>query len=248
MGSGLIIKNISVELGTQVQIISDFSLAIAPSTVHALMAPNGAGKSTIANVLMGNPHYEVTKGSMHYNGTDIKDLSADKRAKLGIFLAFQNPLALPGVTVVSLLKEAFEAVKGVHVAVKEFQQLLFVAMDRLGIDHAFAFRAVNDGFSGGEKKRLEMLQLLVLRPSLVILDEIDSGLDVDALKRIAQALNELKRENPAMSILIITHYYRMLELVQPDYVHIMHQGRLIKTGNAGLVQELETTGYDELCK
>lgn len=248
MGSGLIITKMSVMLGNQVQIVSDFTLTILPGTNHALMAPNGSGKSTIAYALMGHPMYRVNGGSLVFNGHDITHVSADKRAKLGIFLAFQNPLSLPGVTVASFLKEAYQAIKGIHSEVKDFQQQLFAAMEQLGMDPAFAFRAVNDGFSGGEKKRLEMLQLLLLKPSLVILDEIDSGLDVDALKCVAKVLNELKLQNPAMSIIIITHYQRMLELLVPDFVHIMYQGRLVKSGDYGLVHELEHKGYDEFCK
>lgn len=248
MGSGLIINKMSVMLGIQKQIVSDFTLTVLPGTTHALMAPNGSGKSTIAYALMGHPAYTVNAGSVVFNGHDITQVSAHKRAQLGIFLAFQNPLSLPGVTVASFLKEAYQAIQGTHIEVKDFQQLLFTAMEKLGMEAAFAFRAVNDGFSGGEKKRLEMLQLLILKPSLVILDEIDSGLDVDALKCVAKVLNDLRHENMAMSIIIITHYQRMLELVKPDHVHIMYQGKLVKSGDYSLVHELEDKGYDEFCR
>lgn len=247
MSLGLQINSLCVVLPENRPLLQDVCLEVAPGTTHAIMAPNGAGKSSLAYTLMGHPHYVITQGSITFNGVDITTLSPDKRAKLGIFLAFQQPYALPGVTVLNFIKESYQAVKNIHSSVKDFQQLLYAAMDDLGIDHSFAFRAVNDGFSGGEKKRLEMLQLSILKPSLVILDEIDSGLDIDALKYVSQVLARLKQENPAMSILIITHYHRMLDYIKPDFVHIMHRGSVVHSGNSSVADTIEKKGYDEFC-
>lgn len=243
MNAGLQLSHLSIAINEQAPIIHDVSLAIAPGTTHALMAPNGAGKSSLAYAIMGHPNYQITQGGMHFYGHDLAALSPDKRAKLGIFLAFQNPLTLPGVTVTSFLREAYQAIHNIHCTIAEFQQLLNIAMEKIGMESHFALRMVNDGFSGGEKKRLEVLQLLLLKPRLVILDEIDSGLDIDALKLIAKTICILKQENPAMIILIISHYERMLALMEPDFVHIMCRGRLVKSGDNTLVQLLERSGY-----
>lgn len=229
-------------------ILKGINLEIAPGSVHALMGPNGSGKSTLAYILMGHPAYEVTDGAISFNGTDITQLSPDKRAQLGIFLAFQQPLEIPGVTVTLFLKEAYQAVTGEHISPKDFQVILSARMEQLGIDPAFAYRNLNEGFSGGEKKRLEILQLLVLKPSFVVLDEIDSGLDVDALKIIAQGIKQAQRENPQLSILIITHYQRILDHIIPDFVHIMHDGVIVQSGDASLAHTVEQKGYDAFCK
>jgi len=240
----LSIKNLSVALESDQEIIKNLNLCIAPGTFHAIMGPNGSGKSTLAYTLMGHPKYQITSGSITYNNIDITQLSPDKRAALGIFLAFQHPYEIPGVTVFNFLKEAHQAITGIILGIKEFQILLEVAMEQLSIDPSFAHRALNVGFSGGEKKRLEMLQILMLKPTLVILDEIDSGLDIDALKIMVSGLHYLKTQNPSCSIVMITHNPRMLEHVQPDFVHIMRDGHIIAQGDATLVHELEHKGYD----
>jgi len=257
----LLIKNLSVALksepslllsrssdlasyGGQAAIVKNLSIAIAPGTVHAIMGSNGSGKSTLAYTLMGHPNYTITAGSITYKDQDVASLSPDKRAKLGIFLAFQHPYEIPGVTVLSFLKSAHQAITGIQLGVKEFQLLLLEAMELLAIDPLFAHRALNVGFSGGEKKRLEMLQLIILHPSLIILDEIDSGLDIDALKVVAHGLQQLKEKNPDVSIIMITHNPRMLDYLKPHMVHIMHQGTIIKSGDLSLVSELEAKGYD----
>lgn len=225
-------------------ILKNFSLTCQPGSVHAIMGPNGSGKSTLAYTLMGHPSYQINHGSVQLQGAAITDLSPDKRAKAGIFLAFQQPLEIPGVTVATLLKEAHYAVTGMQMNVTDFNALLQQKLAMLKLDPAFAYRNVNEGFSGGEKKRLEMVQLLLLQPKLAILDEIDSGLDIDALKLVADALASAREQNPTMIIVLITHYQRMLNHVQPDYVHIMQQGTLVKSGDASLAHQLENRGYD----
>jgi Fe-S cluster assembly ATP-binding protein len=239
----LSIANIHVSVDDQL-ILKGFNLAVAPGTVHALMGPNGSGKSTLAYTLIGHPQYQVTAGTMQWQGIQLNDLSPDKRAKLGIFLAFQQPLAIPGVTVGAFLKEAYQAITGITLSVADFNTLLFNAMAHLGMDQSFAIRCLNDGFSGGEKKRLEILQMLILKPTLAILDEIDSGLDIDALKAVAVGIAQARRDNPTMSIIIITHYQRILDYLTPNYVHIVHDGAVITSGTADLVHTLESKGYD----
>ena len=248
MNSGLRINNLSVTLDDGSRVISDLSLTISPGSSHVLMAPNGAGKSSLAYAIMGHPRYTVTQGSIIFNGVDLAELSVDKRARLGIFLAFQNPYALPGVTVATFIKEARQAVHGVHSSIQDFQHELHAAMDALGIDKSFAMREVNQGFSGGEKKRLEMLQLVLLKPKVAILDELDSGLDIDALKQVTSMLGVVKKENPMMSIVLITHYQRMLEYLVIDHVHIMQKGSVVRSGDISLVSELEKKGYDAFCR
>jgi len=242
----LSIKNLSVALESTQPIIKNLNLEVAPGTFHAIMGPNGSGKSTLAYILMGHPKYQITSGSITYNNIDITQLSPAKRAKLGIFLAFQHPYEIPGVTVFTFLKEAYQAITDAHLSIKDFQTLLLATMEQLSIDPSFAHRALNVGFSGGEKKRLEMLQLLILKPSLVILDEIDSGLDIDALKIVVSGLHYLKSHNPSCSILMITHYQRMLEHVKADVVHIMREGNIVSSGTAAIVHELEHKGYDAI--
>ncbi len=227
-------------------IVKGLTLEVKPGSLHAIMGQNGSGKSTLANTLMGNPAYCVTQGSITLSGNDITHLSPDKRAKAGLFLAFQHPLVLQGVTVSSFLKEAYHAITGSVVSVQEFQIVLKQAMDVLGMDHAFAQRNVNEGFSGGEKKRLEMLQLLILKPRVAILDEIDSGLDIDALKAVTEALQQARKANPDMSVIIITHYQRILQYIIPDSVHIMHEGVLVRSGTAHLAHQLEQHGYQKM--
>ena len=244
LGYMLVLNNLSVALASGQSIIHRLTLTIEPGTIHALMGSNGSGKSTLAYTLMGHPQYIVTEGTIIYKDHDITQLATDKRAKAGIFLAFQHPYELPGVTVCTFLKESYGALHGVQLSIKEFQIILFAAMEQLSIDHSFAYRHLNAGFSGGEKKRMEMLQLLLLKPTLAILDEIDSGLDLDALKVVADGLQYVRQRNPSMAVVIITHNPRMLHHITPDVVHIMHQGSIVRSGDNALVQELEHKGYD----
>jgi Fe-S cluster assembly ATP-binding protein len=225
-------------------ILNGISLEIAPGSVHCIMGPNGSGKSTFAQAIMGHPDYQITSGALYLNGVDITQLAVDKRAQAGIFLAFQHPYEIPGVTVFNFLKEAHAALTKHMVSVKEFQELLYAKMALLNMDLSFAQRALNCGFSGGEKKRLELLQLLVLCPKVAILDEIDSGLDVDAMKIVAQGLQVARQENPGLSIIIITHYPRLLSYIVPDHMHIMRKGSIIRSGSAALALAIEQRGYD----
>jgi Fe-S cluster assembly ATP-binding protein len=229
-------------------VLQGLSLGIEPGTVHALMGPNGSGKSTLSATLMGHPRYAIHQGSIIFAGTDLTALTPDKRAQLGLFLAFQNPYEIPGVTVSSFLKESLQAIKGCPSSVAEFNQKLHHALALLNLDPAFAYRHLNDGFSGGEKKKLEIVQMLVLEPSCIVLDEIDSGLDIDALKAVGEAIAYARVRNPALSMLIITHYQRMLRYVEPDYVHILHAGRIVCSGGKELALRLEHEGYEKLCQ
>jgi Fe-S cluster assembly ATP-binding protein len=225
------------------EILTGLSLAINEGEVHAIMGPNGSGKSTLANVLMGNPNYEVTGGDVLLRGTSILGLAPDERARAGLFLAFQYPVAIPGVTLVNFLRQALNARRGSDVPVREFRELLFKQMDTLKMDRDFARRYVNDGFSGGEKKRAEMLQMAVLQPAMAVLDETDSGLDIDALRTVAEGVNALM--HPGMGLLLITHYQRLLNYIQPQFVHVLIDGRIVKSGGPGLALELEEKGYDQ---
>lgn len=243
MLNGLFIENLHMSVEDQV-LLKGLNLHVEPGTVHAIMGANGSGKSSLAFTIMGHQRYQIIQGQISYNGQIISTLTPDKRAKAGIFLAFQNPFALPGVTVFTFLKEAHQSVTGMTMNVIEFQELLFNAFQLLSIDQSFANRALNDGFSGGEKKRFEMLQLLILKPSLVILDELDSGLDTDALKIVTAALLKARQENPSMSIIIITHYQKILSSITPNFVHVLADGIVIKTGSASLAHEIEAKGYD----
>lgn len=238
----LSIKNLSVSVDDQ-PIITNLSLEIGNGQVHALMGPNGSGKSTLAYTLMGHPRYIVTQGSIYFNDQDITALSADKRARLGLLLLFQQPVEIPGVSIAIFLKQAYQAMTGATISAADFNKLLLEKMELLSIDPAFAQREVNVGFSGGEKKRFEMLQVLVLKPRLLILDEIDSGLDVDALRLIAHTLSLLKQQQPDMSFLLITHYNRILNYFVPDQVHILEKGTIIRSGTASLASQVEQEGY-----
>ncbi len=228
----------------QKPIVQGFNLVCEPGTIHAIMGPNGSGKSTMAYALMGHPGYTITAGDITFNGQSLVGLSPDKRAKIGVFLAFQHPMEIPGVRVITFLKEAYYAITGIQPSMEDFNTAVAQALHLLNLDPAFAYRNLNEGFSGGEKKRLEMLQMLILKPTLVILDEIDSGLDIDGLAVVAKALQKARANNPTMTTLVITHYQRLLTYVQPDYVHIMNNGTLIKTGNADLAGRVEQKGYD----
>jgi Fe-S cluster assembly ATP-binding protein len=243
------------------EILRGVNLIVRQGETHALMGPNGSGKSTLANVIMGHPRYAVTQGEILFNGINLLALSPDKRARLGIFLAFQYPSSVPGVTVGNFLRRALEARregydpnapetpsgeapkrKGIPPA--EFRKLLNEKMKLLRVDNAFISRYINEGFSGGEKKRAEILQMAMLQPSLAVLDETDSGLDIDALRIVAEGVNALR--GPNMGALLITHYQRLLNYIRPDIVHVMYKGQIIRTGGADLALELEEKGYEWL--
>lgn len=239
------IDNLSVSIDDQ-SILTKLFLQIAPGQVHAIMGPNGSGKSTLAQTIMGNSAYEVTGGSITFNETVLDDLPAHQRAKQGIFLSFQQPPAIPGLPVFNILKEIRHVSFKDSFDVSAFMQEVKGYLDLLGMDHSFLERSCNDGFSGGEKKRFELLQLLVAQPQLVILDEIDSGLDIDALKRVAQVIQKVRAENPDLIVLIITHYNRILEYITPDRVHVLKNGKIVQSSDASLVSQLEQTGYANL--
>ncbi|GIU99567.1 MAG: ABC transporter ATP-binding protein [Actinomycetota bacterium] len=226
------------------EILRGIDLVVRQGEVHALMGPNGSGKSTLANVIMGRPGYEVTEGRILFKGEDITDLSPDERARRGLFLAMQYPVEVPGVSVVNFLRTAYRAVKGEEISALAFRKLLKEKMALLGVDDAMVNRYVNQGFSGGEKKRNEILQLAVLEPEIAILDETDSGLDIDSLKQVATGIAQLV--GPNLGVLLVTHYQRILNYITPDHVHVMMQGRIVRSGGKELAHELETKGYEEL--
>ncbi|HZV76400.1 MAG TPA: Fe-S cluster assembly ATPase SufC [Candidatus Babeliales bacterium] len=229
------------------EILKGIDLTVEPGLVHALMGPNGSGKSTLAFSLTGHPHYEVT-GTVELDGEDLLSLTPDKRARAGLFLSFQYPASIPGVRVANFLHAARQAEKSGDLPPAKFRALLLEKMDQLGIDPSFMGRYLNDGFSGGEKKRLEMLQLAVLAPKYAIMDETDSGLDIDALKDVGNCIAALREssEGSAMGLLIITHYPRILQYVIPDVVHVMIDGRIVETGGPDLAHRIEREGYDKL--
>jgi Fe-S cluster assembly ATP-binding protein len=224
------------------EILHGVDLTIEKGETHALMGPNGSGKSTLANTLMGNPAYEITEGRVLLDGEDITEADPDDRAKAGLFLAFQYPVSIPGVSVANFLRTAINAKREEPIKVKEFGQILKKNMEILRIDRAFTSRYLNDGFSGGEKKRAEILQLAMLEPAYAVLDETDSGLDIDALRIVSDGVNALR--GPNMGSLIITHYTRILGYVRPDFVHIMLDGRIVQEGGSELADTLEEKGYD----
>ena len=249
MGAALEIRNLHVTVADETdEILRGVNLTIKQGEIHALMGPNGSGKSTLANVLLGNPAYEVTAGQIIFAGEDLLDMGADERSRAGLFLAFQYPVAIPGITVANFLRHAINArmkaedPESKGISIPQFRRLLRSKMDDLHMDHSFAGRYLNEGFSGGEKKRAEVLQMATLEPKIAILDETDSGLDIDALRIVAEGINSLK--GPNLGALIITHYQRILNYIQPEFVHIMFEGQIVESGGPEIALQLEDSGYD----
>ncbi|MBO8141371.1 MAG: Fe-S cluster assembly ATPase SufC [Firmicutes bacterium] len=229
------------------EIIRGLSLTVRGGEVHAIMGPNGSGKSTLAYTLMGHPRYVVEDGEILMDGEDVLEMEPDERARRGLFLAFQYPVEIPGVTVANFLRTAYNAIhggEGEEISVLEFHKLLKKHMEELQIDESFASRYLNEGFSGGEKKRHEILQMALLKPRIAVMDETDSGLDIDALKIVAEGVN--RQRSDELGVLVITHYQRILRYLEPDYVHIMLDGRIVRSGGRELAEELEEKGYDWL--
>lgn len=247
--SQLEIKNLHVSIEGK-EILKGFDLTIEQGKVHAIMGPNGTGKSTLAYTLMGHPSYEVTEGEVIFKGQNILELDPDERSRLGVFLAFQYPVAIPGVTVANFLRTALNARRRAEnpedkgMPIPEFRKLLKEKMAMLKVDQAFAGRYLNDGFSGGEKKRAEILQMATLQPEIAILDETDSGLDIDALRIVSEGVNTLLSKD--LGVLVITHYQRLLNYIKPDFVHIMLDGRIVESGGPDLALHLEEQGYEWL--
>ena len=243
------LKNLHVSLEDGTEIVKGVDLAVSPNEVHAVMGPNGSGKSTLAYALMGHPAYEITEGELLFDGENLLEMEADERAQRGLFLAFQYPHAVPGVTVTSFLRSAINAIRKAKaggeddpVPIPEFRKELLAQMDHLKVSRELASRYLNDGFSGGEKKRVEILQMAMLKPRIAILDETDSGLDIDALKIVASGVQELV--GPEMGALVITHYQRILDYVTPDFVHVFIDGRIVEEGGPELAHKLEAEGYE----
>jgi Fe-S cluster assembly ATP-binding protein len=257
MGADLVIKNLHVNVEGQ-EILKGLNLEISRGEIHAIMGPNGSGKSTLANTLMGHPAYEVTQGEIWFKGQNIVEMSPDERSRLGLFLAFQYPSAIPGVSVANFLRTAINAryekpdpedngngtssgrTRGI--SMRDYRNLLKEKMAMLQMDPNFARRYLNDGFSGGEKKRMEILQMAMLQPEIAILDETDSGLDIDALRIVSEGVNQLM--NPNLGVLVITHYQRILNYIKPEHVHILVGGRIVMSGGPELALQLEEKGYD----
>jgi Fe-S cluster assembly ATP-binding protein len=235
------IKNLHVSAGDKL-ILRGVDLHVRSGEFHALMGPNGSGKSTLANVLMGHPNLEVTDGQILLDGEDITEADPDERARRGLFMAFQYPVAIPGVTVTKYLRMVMNARREEPISLKDFRKTVEAAMALTKVPREFSTRYLNDGFSGGEKKRMEILQLALLEPRLAVLDETDSGLDIDALNTVAHGVNTIAKDSD-MGVLIITHYQRILHMVEPEFVHIMFDGRIVKEGGPDLVEQLEQKGY-----
>lgn len=250
MSTALEIKNLHVSVANQ-QILKGINLLVRSGEVHALMGPNGSGKSTLAYTLAGHPSYIPSAGQVIFGGEDLLELGADERSRAGLFLAFQYPAAVPGVTLAKFLRQTITSRRQAEnpddkgISIPAFRRLLKQKMDDLGIDHKFAGRYLNEGFSGGEKKRVEILQMSVVEPKIAIMDETDSGLDIDALRIVSEGANRL-REQLDMGMLVITHYQRLLNYIKPDHVHIMLDGRIVESGGPELALQLEEHGYDRL--
>jgi Fe-S cluster assembly ATP-binding protein len=245
--SELEVRNLHVAVEGK-EILKGVDLTIRKGEVHAIMGPNGTGKSTLSNALMGHPFYEVTEGEVLFKGQNILELAPDERSRMGIFLAFQYPVSIPGVSVANFLRSAINARRKAEnpedkgIPVPEFRKLLKEKMDTLRMDHSFGGRYLNEGFSGGEKKRAEILQMATLKPEFAILDETDSGLDIDALRIVSEGVNALR--GPELGVMLITHYQRILNYIKPDYVHVMLGGRIVESGGAELALQLEEHGYE----
>ncbi len=242
------ISNLQAEVAEgELEILNGVDLELGKGEIHAIMGPNGSGKSTLAKVLAGHPGYEATGGSVEFNGEDILELEPDERSQAGMFLAFQYPVEIPGVSIANFLRTAQQArlEEGEEIDLFDFTDELTEAMDLLEMDPAFAERPVNDGFSGGEKKRNEILQMAMLKPTLAVMDETDSGLDIDALQIVANGVNKLRERDPDMTILLITHYQRLLNYIKPDHVHVMVKGKIVKSGGPEVALQLEEGGYKE---
>jgi Fe-S cluster assembly ATP-binding protein len=234
-------KDIHVEVEGK-EVVKGVSLTVHPGEIHAIMGKNGSGKSSLSNALAGHPAYRITSGLATLDGQNLAEMQADERSRAGLFLAFQYPVAIPGVSVANFLRTALQAHRGKDADMTDFRKLLKTEMKALGVDEIFATRYLNDGFSGGEKKRIEILQMSILRPKMAILDETDSGLDIDALKTVAEGINRF--HNDQRGILLVTHYQRLLNYIKPDYVHVMMDGRLVKSGGPELALKLEDLGYE----
>jgi Fe-S cluster assembly ATP-binding protein len=239
------IRNLHVEVEDK-EILRGVDLDVSQGEIHALMGPNGSGKSTLANTIMGHPSYVITEGKILFRGKDATEMEPDERARLGLFMAFQYPSAIPGVSVVNFLRTAINAQRKARgedpINLKDFRKQLEQKMDLLKVDRDFTRRYLNDGFSGGEKKRCEILQMSILEPVVAVMDETDSGLDIDALRTVAEAVNAMR--GPELGVLIITHYQRILSYIEPDFIHIMLDGRIVEEGGAELANQLEQKGYD----
>jgi Fe-S cluster assembly ATP-binding protein len=241
--STLQIDNLSASVGKE-QILNNLNFTLPKGEVHAIMGPNGSGKSTLSKVLAGHPDYQVTGGNACMDGTELLGLNPDEIARLGLFLAFQYPVEVPGVSIANFIRAAIKSrlPEGENIKAVEFYKELYQKMGELGMDRAFTSRSMNEGFSGGEKKRCEILQMSMLNPKYCILDETDSGLDIDALRVVSEGINQMK--NPDRGILVITHYQRLLDYIVPDKVHVMWEGRIVRSGDKALALELEDKGYD----
>ncbi|KPQ00399.1 MAG: Fe-S cluster assembly ATPase SufC [Bacteroidetes bacterium HLUCCA01] len=241
------IKNLHASVDG-IEILKGINLEIKAGEVHAIMGPNGSGKSTLSKVVAGHPAYEVTQGEILFEGTDIAELDADERARMGIFLAFQYPVEIPGVSNSMLMRQAYNAIRREHGEEEldplEFDDYVHKKLDLVEMDPKFLDRSVNDGFSGGEKKRNEILQMAVLNPKLALLDETDSGLDIDALRIVSNGINQIKSSDKG--VMLVTHYQRILNYITPDYVHVLKAGRIVKSGGKELALELESQGYEEV--
>lgn len=241
------IKNLHASIGDK-EILRGLDLEVRPGEIHAIMGPNGAGKSTLSSVLVGHPAYEVTEGSIEFEGQDISELEPEERAHLGLFLSFQYPVEIPGVSMVNFMRASLNEIRKARgeepISASDFLKLMKQKRELVELDSKLTSRSVNEGFSGGEKKRNEIFQMAMLEPKLAILDETDSGLDIDALRIVAGGVNALR--NPERSTIVITHYQRLLDYIKPDYVHVLHNGRIVRSGGAELALELEQKGYDWL--
>ncbi|MGN0731474.1 MAG: Fe-S cluster assembly ATPase SufC [Treponema sp.] len=237
------IQNIFVNIDSK-QVLNGLNLQIAKGETHVLMGPNGAGKSTLGNTIMGNPIYTLSSGKIFFDGQDISELSADKRAKLGMFLSFQNPLEVPGISVETFIRSAIQQSTGEHVKLFQFQKALKANMELLNMDSSYASRDLNVGFSGGERKKSEILQLLMLNPKFAILDETDSGLDVDAVRTVSKGIQEYQKKQDG-ALLIITHSTKILESLHVDYTHVIVKGKIVKTGDGSLVRQINDNGFEQ---